>query len=50
MESIDDGEYEPDLRRLMSMDPSELKELYRNREIEPENAPEDWTPASNVLR
>ena len=31
-------------RELMSMDADALREMYRNREMEPEGAPDDWTP------
>ena len=33
------------LQKLMKTDVKQLREIYRDREIEPEMAAEDWTPA-----
>ena len=33
------------LEKLMKSDINQLKEIYKDREIEPEMAAEDWTPA-----
>jgi ferredoxin len=44
---IESGEYEDRLRSMMAMGVEELKELYRNREIEPGAGPEDWTPSAS---
>ena len=43
-EAIADGRYEEFLDRLQGMSEDELKELYREREIEPVTAGENWTP------
>ena len=44
---IEKGKYERPLRALKSADIKDLKRLYKEREIEPEMAEEDWTPESN---
>lgn len=41
---IEDEKFEEPLRKIMSVSTDELKKLYKNREIEPEMADEDWTP------
>jgi formate hydrogenlyase subunit 6/NADH:ubiquinone oxidoreductase subunit I len=46
VDDIADGKFEAGLRELMSMDADALRELYRNREMEPEGAPDDWTPVA----
>ena len=35
------------MQQLMAMSEDQLKDLYRAREIEPEAAPEDWTPTAS---
>ncbi len=39
-----DGRYEAGLRELMAADEAELRRLYREREIEPDVAGEEWRP------
>jgi heterodisulfide reductase subunit C len=41
---IGEGTYQSMLEEVMEMDEDRLKELYSEREIEPEGAEEDWTP------
>lgn len=41
---IQKGKYEQMLRKVMDTDEEALKKLYNEREIEPEQAGEDWTP------
>lgn len=41
---IEEGKYGSLLKGLMESDEDHLKELYNEREIEPEGAGEDWTP------
>src|SRR4030043_393845 len=41
---VEKGKYEQMLRGLMDTDEGGLKDLYNKREIEPEQAGEDWTP------
>ena len=41
---VEKGRYEQMLGELMGKDESDLKDLYNAREIEPEQADEDWTP------
>ncbi len=41
---IEEGKYESLLKSVMESDEDHLKELYNEREIEPEGAGEDWTP------
>ncbi len=41
---IKKGKYEQMLRELMDTDEDSLKDLYNEREIEPEQGGEDWTP------
>lgn len=42
--TIASGKYEACLRELMRTPDMELRKLYTDREMEPEMAPEDWTP------
>lgn len=44
--TIGSGRYEGMLRELMEMDLEGLKTLYQDREIEPDMAEENWTPAN----
>jgi heterodisulfide reductase subunit C len=41
---IGEGTYQSMLEEVMEMDEDRLKELYSEREIEPEGGEEDWTP------
>ncbi len=41
---VEKGKYEEMLKKLMETDEETLKQLYTQREIEPEQAPEDWAP------
>ena len=43
-EAIKSGRYEEALRGLMEADEKELRRLYQEREMEPWEAGEDWTP------
>ncbi|TET39207.1 MAG: 4Fe-4S dicluster domain-containing protein [Dehalococcoidia bacterium] len=47
-EAIKSGSYEEPLRELMSIDEKELRKLYREREMEPWEAGEDWRPKETV--
>ena len=44
VKEVEKGKYEQMLRQLMDTDEEALKELYNEREIEPEQAGEDWVP------
>ena len=44
VERIEAGVFDSVLRDLMTMDAQGLQTLYRQREIEPEAAPEEWVP------
>jgi hypothetical protein len=44
VKEIEKGKYEQMLRELMDTNEESLKDLYNKREIEPEQAAEDWTP------
>jgi hypothetical protein len=44
VKEVEKGKYEQMLRQLMDTDEEALKELYNEREIEPEQASEDWVP------
>ena len=44
VEAIRSGRYEAPLRELMSADDGELRRLYKEREMEPWEAGEDWKP------
>jgi Fe-S oxidoreductase len=45
--AINEGKYEKCLNEIMAMDDAGLRETYQSREIEPEIAGEDWTPAES---
>ncbi len=45
VEAIAAGKYDGMLRKLMEVDTEELRKLYMKREMEPEEAKEDWVPA-----
>ena len=44
VKEVEMGKYEQMLRQLMDTDEEALKELYNEREIEPEQAGENWVP------
>ncbi len=44
VKAIESGKYENALQELMKADEATLKDLYTKREIEPEQANEEWTP------
>ncbi|RKY84832.1 4Fe-4S ferredoxin [candidate division KSB1 bacterium] len=44
IKNIDEGKYNEGLNKLMNATKEELKELYVNREVEPEMADEFWEP------
>jgi succinate dehydrogenase/fumarate reductase-like Fe-S protein len=44
VKTIGTGKYEDCLRALMKMDNATLRKTYEAREMEPEMAPEEWTP------
>ncbi len=44
VEEVEKGRYDSALKKLMRTDEEALKTLYTSREIEPEQAAEDWTP------
>jgi heterodisulfide reductase subunit C len=44
VQEIEKGRYEEMLKTLMETDEDALKNLYNKREVEPEQADEDWTP------
>jgi L-lactate utilization protein LutB len=44
VKEVEKGKYEQMLRALMDTDEETLKNLYNQREIEPEQAGEDWIP------
>jgi heterodisulfide reductase subunit C len=44
VERIAGGAFEAGLREVMAMDAGRLRELYSQRQIEPEAAPEEWVP------
>jgi len=44
VKEVGKGKYEQMLRGLMDTDEETLKKLYNEREIEPEQADEEWTP------
>ena len=44
VQEIGKGRYEQMLKGVMAADEGTLKDLYNKREIEPEQADEDWTP------
>lgn len=43
-ETIASGKYEEDLKKLMASDTKELKKLYQEREMEPQDTGEEWKP------
>ena len=43
-QQIEEGKYQSMLEGLTKSDEDQLKELYSEREVEPEGAEEDWTP------
>ena len=44
VQQVEKGEYEQMLREMMDTDEETLKNLYNKREIEPEQADENWSP------
>jgi hypothetical protein len=44
VKEVEKGKYDPMLKGLMGASEDELKDLYNEREIEPEQADENWTP------
>jgi len=46
MQQIEEGRYEAALQDLMKKNNVEIRKLYVDREIEPQFAEEEWTPAS----
>jgi CO dehydrogenase/acetyl-CoA synthase alpha subunit len=44
VKQIEEGKYTKMVKDLMAADEESLKRLYTEREIEPEQADEDWTP------
>jgi len=46
VEAVKNGKYREMLEKLMKSDIGQLREIYKAREIEPEMADEDWTPAN----
>ena len=44
VKEVGKGKFEQGLRELMDADEDTLKKLYNEREIEPEQADENWTP------
>ena len=48
VKEVEKGKYEQMLRQLMGSDEETLKKLYTAREIEPEQAEEDWVPKDNT--
>jgi heterodisulfide reductase subunit C len=48
VKEVEKGKYEQMLRGLMDADEETLKDLYNKREIEPEQADEDWIPKDNT--
>jgi hypothetical protein len=49
VKEVEKGKYEQMLRGLMDTDEEGLKDLYNKREIEPEQADEDWTPKDTTF-
>jgi len=45
VEAVKDGRYQETLHNIMTMNEEELRELYQNREMEPEMTGEDWVPS-----
>ena len=48
VQKIADGYYKDKLAELKAMSPDQLKKLYQEREMEPHQAEEHWTPKNNV--
>jgi hypothetical protein len=48
VKEIRKGKFEQMLRGLMDTDEEALKTLYNEREIEPEQADENWTPKDKM--
>jgi heterodisulfide reductase subunit C len=48
VKEVEKGRYEQMLRGLMDTDEETLKNLYNEREIEPEQADEDWVPKDST--
>ena len=44
IERINSGRYEEPLNKLINFDLETLRKLYVDRQMEPHNAPEEWTP------
>lgn len=44
VKQVEEGLFEKPLRELMNLSTPELKELYRDREAEPQMTEDDWTP------
>jgi ferredoxin len=42
--AIEEGQFDDAMREIVQMNEDELRDLYRERPMEPETAPEDWTP------
>jgi hypothetical protein len=49
VKEIEKGRYEQMLRQLMDTDEDTLKKLYNEREIEPEQAEENWVPKEKTF-
>ena len=49
VKEVEKGKYEQMLRQLMDTEEETLKNLYTAREIEPEQAGEDWTPKDKTF-
>lgn len=45
--AVDEGKYEKCLHGLMTMGDGEIKQVYQQREIEPEMAGDDWLPVDS---
>lgn len=46
-EAVKNGKYQEMLNSLMKYDVQQLADVYKARDIEPEMAGEDWTPAKH---
>ena len=49
VKEVESGKYEPMLKELMDTDEETLKKIYTAREIEPEQAGEDWIPKDKTI-
>lgn len=47
VKQVKTGKFKEGLAKLKSADLTSLKELYKAREAEPDNAPDEWAPKSN---